>query len=168
MKSFADWTDEIRALMNPPKPMVDRCNWTDDELNFYSGDQWPKTIGFDVAEGKDRTAFITQFSGEPLLPWQQEYMAAALAKQGTVVARGRRTGKSWLTQQMMEALAKHGEFMYECTPTGRIKPISTNEMLKRGYIAEPKRTQCGYDKVWDDTCRECRYLNFGCGAHEKK
>lgn len=26
MKSFADWTDEIRSLMNPPAPMVDTCN----------------------------------------------------------------------------------------------------------------------------------------------
>ena len=29
MKSFADWTDEIRALMNPPAPVVDTCNWGD-------------------------------------------------------------------------------------------------------------------------------------------
>jgi hypothetical protein len=29
MKSFADWTDEIRALMNPPAPMVDTCNMAD-------------------------------------------------------------------------------------------------------------------------------------------
>jgi hypothetical protein len=35
MKSFADWTDEIRALMNPPAPMVDTCNLADYEEGFY-------------------------------------------------------------------------------------------------------------------------------------
>lgn len=39
MKSFADWTDEIRALMNPPAPMVDTCNMAD---------QWPDTVGWGV------------------------------------------------------------------------------------------------------------------------
>lgn len=33
MKSFADWTDEIRALMNPPAPMADTCNYED--LSYY-------------------------------------------------------------------------------------------------------------------------------------
>lgn len=36
MKSFADWTDEIRALMNPPAPMVDTCNLADFEEGYYA------------------------------------------------------------------------------------------------------------------------------------
>lgn len=37
MKSFADWTDEIRALMNPPKPELVK--------------------GFDLAAGSDTTVY---------------------------------------------------------------------------------------------------------------
>lgn len=54
MKSFADWTDEIRALMNPPAPMVDTCNLRDPrDLRFFD----PAAMGWD--EGKpsaDQTA----------------------------------------------------------------------------------------------------------------
>lgn len=32
----------------------------------------------------------------------------------------------------------------------------------------PEKHRAGYDMVWDQSCRECRYLNFGCGAHGKE
>jgi len=28
--------------------------------------------------------------------------------------------------------------------------------------------ESGYDKVWKQGCRDCNYLNFGCGHHEDK
>lgn len=30
------------------------------------------------------------------------------------------------------------------------------------------KIESGYDKVWQAGCRECNYLNFGCGHHEEK
>ena len=30
------------------------------------------------------------------------------------------------------------------------------------------KIESGYDKVWKQGCRECNYLNFGCGHHEEK
>lgn len=30
------------------------------------------------------------------------------------------------------------------------------------------KIEAGYDKVWQQGCRECNYLNFGCGHHEEK
>lgn len=59
MKSFADWTDEIRALMNPPAPMVDTCNMSALELgtkiHMELESQWPKTVGMDWAAGESWT-----------------------------------------------------------------------------------------------------------------
>lgn len=30
------------------------------------------------------------------------------------------------------------------------------------------KIESGYDKVWQAGCRECNYLNFGCGHHEER
>lgn len=86
MKSFADWTDEIRALMNPPAPMVDTCNLSAVELGtaIHTAwekrlEDWPKTVGFDPAHGED-------------------YSATAIAKKrdrlASMYGAGRQAGKS--------------------------------------------------------------------------
>jgi hypothetical protein len=54
MKSFADWTDEIRQLMNPPKAMVDTCNLA--ALEDYEEGFFTPTLTFDTADGADSTA----------------------------------------------------------------------------------------------------------------
>lgn len=40
MKSFADWADEIRALMNPPAPMADTCNLSAVDLGTAIHNDW--------------------------------------------------------------------------------------------------------------------------------
>lgn len=163
MKSFADWTDEIHDLMNPPKPMVDRCNWTHDELSFYEGSQWPETIGIDPkwAEELRKPVDFSRYLKDmvPVIHPYQEAIVKKFCEQWEEAIRGtdalttgasihqaleqalrinsaRRTGKSWMQRQMMEALTKDGQAFYEVTPTGRIKFHGDNELLKRGIIQD--------------------------------
>lgn len=109
MKSFADWTDEIRALMNPPKPMIDTCNLAALE-GYEEGTFVPTLKGawFDVAaQGLDSQEFYFARIGnkvtvgkrvkstalergtaihdalaneESLMPWQREMLERAAAE----------------------------------------------------------------------------------------
>ena len=116
MKSFADWTDEIRALMNPPAPMVDTCNLQDYEEGFYT----PTLVGVDLASGVDY-ATVAQYTrvGDkvtvgatfkvdkaPEVENDLEFYSGDPWSDTVRFPSGRRIGKSWLTNEYMKALVE--------------------------------------------------------------
>lgn len=136
MKSFADWTDEIRDLMNPPKPMVDRCNLQD----LYDGSQWG---------GADLAKLTEMYKQEPLSEWHRTLLretreqwdkavggtkcetTGAELQRIAAICSGRRTGKSRLTQQVMEALADYEEGTF--VPTLSFDCADAGEPSKQEY-----------------------------------
>lgn len=83
MKSFADWTDEIRALMNPPAPIADTCNF-----------QRLREEGIMAAE-RYRKELLGEFKIEGV-QWAKDELAKLDEVSGTAIAfrSGRQTGKT--------------------------------------------------------------------------
>jgi hypothetical protein len=100
MKTFADWTDEIRALMNPPAPMADTCNLGTIAIK-------PRITAWDLAEGIDKIVVGARPMTE--LGRGTAILDALEKLGGNEAFNGRRTGKSRLQMEwykvMMEVLA---------------------------------------------------------------
>ena len=157
MKSFADWTDDIRTMMNPPKPVdgiqaslerglqqadpiYDPAVVGEDETAFYGGAKWPDAL----TVGTEIHTLIEEIQRRPLRDWEKAFLARANgADPQVVVAAGRQCGKTAAAKAMkelIEGMSQHYgpppglEDVYEYRGDGTIKFLSTDELKRRGIL----------------------------------
>ena len=166
MKTFADWTDEIRALMNPPAPMADTYNFYD-FYDFYD----PAKVNWDLAEGIDKTVVGVR----PMTELDRgRAIHDALEKLGGNEAfNGRRTGKSrlqleWYTQAM--AGTDINEEVFASNANGWIYLMAPSHAQARAYALKNKLPKTWrYIHMVDQMygMRGCKILAVGSWAMNK-
>jgi hypothetical protein len=123
MKSFADWTDEIRALMNPQTPVSDTCNMVE---------EWVRA--WDLVAGIDKSVHGVR----PMTALERGTLvhdAIEKLRKREAYVQGRNLDKSWLQSEwykqamklmaltdfsaLEERMMTHGTVMYEVGLTGK-------------------------------------------------
>lgn len=145
MKSFADWTEEIRLLMNPPKPAPqknDTIYWDPGKGDDHTA-HWPALVRRASSnEWPEVLAAGPKLSGEAihqLNDWQLRLMHAihqGVARQAAqiTVSCGRRQGQTFFRNCARALERIPPEQLFEYKEDGSVHFHGIDELKRRGLL----------------------------------